>query len=252
METYAEYAAHVDHPITHTSKAMRIGLGLTGAVVAVAFCATGVGAVAVATTAIVAANRGWFLGEILDNYVLPPSVQGYILKGFPTVLLGQGIKPAARAHPETLVGCHGGEWVNEGSKLVMLGADFSPMSRRQDRTSCKGSIADGEKSIIVGGAPSRLGEHWNEKDGMFVKAVNLLFAIVDFRRAVGLFSKSSIVLGAGADLADQKDIGTLLKSPAALKSPPAKWLSGEGFDYGASAFKLGETGVNVSSRAASR
>jgi uncharacterized Zn-binding protein involved in type VI secretion len=162
---YIEYAAHVDHGVYHTSDTAKITLGLLAAGIAVFIVATGgAGAVAVIGAAGTAGSLGMDLGKIIDGYS-PKNIEEHIASGLDSVRLGGQRKPAARAFTDSKLTDHGGDNVEEGSENVMLGVQRTPMARRQDRTSCGGTIAEGVKSILVGGNPSKQGRPIEEKEG---------------------------------------------------------------------------------------
>src|SRR5690349_14979293 len=127
---YMELAAHVDHAVNHAPSKGRIALGVTGAIIAGLL--TDGGAWAVIGAAGAGGGMGMDGGKIIDK-LSAPSAAGKILTGNPTVLLGPDGKHAARANaPDTIVGCHN-QQVAEGSKIVMIGREFRPMSRRNDK-----------------------------------------------------------------------------------------------------------------------
>ena len=230
---HLEYAAHVGHPVTHTSSAARIGLGLTGAILAVAITigTAGTADVAIMTLVGVAGTYGGVgmdVGKIVDKY-LPPSTAGHIVKGIESVLLGPLGKQAARANSDdTKVDCHSDRMVAEGSAIVLLGKTFEPMSRRQDRTKCSGIISDGLHSLIVGGEPSEKGQSISEEDSTAVKVLGGIFSLAGAAKSIAKGTTADVLRGtakAGAvalDNTGHKDAAALLKastttSPGSIK-----------------------------------
>lgn len=183
-----QYAAHVDHPVSHSSNVGQITLGLAAAAIATivvvysggtALLAFGAMAEAAGTVA-TAGSVGILAGKGVDTFV-PSSAECFIASGFPTVLLGPSFKPAARADaPDTKTrGWHEIK-AAEGSKIVMLGPETKPMSRRGDRidTGCGGTIMDGIHSILVGGERSKQGVDIAEEDSTSLKVLTAIFDLV--------------------------------------------------------------------------
>lgn len=182
------YAAHVDHPISHSSNIGQLALGIGAAVIATVVVVYSGGtallafgpAMAAAGTVATAGNVGMLGGKVVDA-AIGESNECFIATGFPTVLLGEDIKPAARADaPDTKTrGWHEIK-VAEGSKTVMLGPEFKPMSRRGDRidSGCGGKIVDGLHSLLVGGEPSKQGTAISEEDSTALKVLTAIFDIV--------------------------------------------------------------------------
>lgn len=231
-----EYAAHVDHPVTHSSNIGRLTLGIGAAVIATivvvysggtALLAFGAAAEAAGTVA-TAGSVGMLAGSGVDA-VLPASNECFIATGFPTVLLGPNIKEAARADsPETKTrGWHEIK-VAEGSETVMLGAEFKPMSRRADRidSGCGGTIADGIHSILVGGKPSRQGVAISEEDSTAVKVLSTIFDLVGGVSSIAKGGALDVARGAGQIAATGigGDEGAILK--AITTGSPSNLLEG--------------------------
>lgn len=183
-----QYAAHVDHPIAHTSNIGRLTLGIGAALIATVVVVYSGGtallafgpAMAAAGTVATAGSVGILAGTPVDA-ALPKVNECFIATGLQTVLLGPNIKPAARADsPDTKTrGWHEIK-AAEGSKIVMLGPEFKPMSRRGDRidSGCGGTIVDGIHSILVGGEPSKQGVKIGEEDSTSLKVLTAIFDLV--------------------------------------------------------------------------
>jgi hypothetical protein len=179
---FLDYAAHVDHHVSHSSSVGRVTLGLAGAALAVAIVVSGgtIGLVAVAAAAGLGGDLGLAAGAVIDDHFIPPSASNKIVTGFPTVLLGRQQKHAARADPDSRTDC--GHRVAEGSKTVNLGPEFKPMARRQDRDDGGGTIVEGLDDpaglLVVGGDPSQLGQTIDESDPLAVRALDISFALL--------------------------------------------------------------------------
>jgi uncharacterized Zn-binding protein involved in type VI secretion len=186
---HLEYAAHVTHPVSHTADAATIGLGLLGAaIVAVVVIYSGGTALTVLSAASAAGGLGMDAGKVIDRFSAP-STAGHVTSGVSNVFLGPSVKPAARANmADTKVDCHD-EQVAEGSKIVMIGQETKPMSRRGDRTKCGGLIADGVRSIFVGGDPSQLGQPIDEEDS---RAASLLGSVFDLTGGATSIAKGNV------------------------------------------------------------
>lgn len=225
---HLEYAAHVDHKISHSSSAGRVSLSLTGAAIAIVIVASGgAGAIALAGAAGLGGGLGMDFGNVVDHF-LPPSASNKILTGLDSVRLGRQTKPAARAFPDTTTDC--GHTLVEGSRVVVLGSECSPMSRRQDRDSGGGIVAEGLDDpagmLIVGGDPSQQGVTISEDDTAAVKGLGLLFGILGLASSVGEAKTLADVLRAGAEggalvasATDHGDTANVLGGLSAIKSP---------------------------------
>lgn len=272
METI-DLAAHVDHQVTHASSTARIVLGITfaalGVGIAVAIIAGGAAPAAVVGAGVWGASAinvsipvivsggsygglGMDIGKEIDKY-LAPSPAGKLVSGYPTVLLGPDLKQAARADAaDTVASCEPIQ-VAEGSKIVMLGPESKPMSRRQDRLKCGGVISQGIRTILVGGDPSLKGQPIAEKDRLAVKALTLLFDLTGVLKSGAkktLADTARAVAKAGAAAAtatDHKEAAAALKtaamSPADLKRlrdfAAGKMPASQGIDL----YSSGKTGA---------
>ena len=202
--------ARVGHGVAHSASgaaraAAMGGIIVGGAIVAYAgpeIAAAGgiMQGAAVATAA--AGTAGYvgiaavFAGKAIDK-LLAPSIKGHLVSGFPTVHLGSGKKDAARAAEDTKADCDGEAEGFEGSSTVFLGG--KPMSRVGDRLKCAGKIAEGEKSIGVGGAPSQEGKEIEEPPDPFVHYSMLGFDAASVAGARGGVAIGRNLLGLGAD-----------------------------------------------------
>lgn len=242
-----QYAAHVDHPVSHTASAATIGLAIVGAALAAAVVIySGGTALVVLSTAGTAGSLGMNVGRIVDHFSAP-SADAKIISGLPTVLLGPQIKPAARANADdTKVDCHS-EKLAEGSKIVMIGEGMKPMSRRGDRTKCGGMIVDGIHSIIVGGDPSMMGVPISEQDSTAVQGLSLVLNLVGAGTTMASGGAINAARGAaqltatGLDQAGYSDAANVLN--AATVAKPDGVLSAVSsaktlYDGGASAVNL--------------
>lgn len=185
MADHIHYAAHVDHPIAHTSEIGRLTLGLGAvAIAAIVIVGTGGGAAiltfAAASTISGAYGVGNTLGTLVDTYVAPASAECFIQSGIDSVRLGTATRPAARSdHDDTKTrGRHTNKKMAEGSRIVMLGPETRPMSRVGDRTECGGKISDGLRSLVVGGVPSKDGVAIEEQSSTSLWAITLAFDLV--------------------------------------------------------------------------
>jgi hypothetical protein len=185
MSTPIHFAAHVDHPIAHTSNIARLSLGIGAAVLAAVIIVGTGGTAAILTFAAVgtvaaSGSAGIFAGGAID-YFAPTENRCQIKSGIPSVLLGPRVKQAARAdHDDSKVkGDHDGKKLAEGSKIVMLGRETKPMCRVGDRAEddCGGKIADGLRSLLVGGVPSRHGQRISEGNSPALNALTMVFDI---------------------------------------------------------------------------
>lgn len=221
---HLEYASRVDHKVAHASVAGRIGLTLGGVALGVVIIASGgVGGFALVANL---ATIGRFLGDITDRFI-PPSASNKIITGHPTVLLGTAHKHAARANPDTTTDC--GHTIVEGSELVMIGSEFAPMSRRQDRDSGNGTIVEGEESIIVGGEPSMKGKDIETDDGAVLFWMDAMLALanlgvgLDDALAAGSKAEWARLAGnaaaTGLGYTPAADAGGVLGSISSMKSP---------------------------------
>ncbi len=238
MTFFLDYAAHVENDVVHTSSVMRETLGISAAAIGVviSFVVTEGGISAVMFAAMTDAVRfgaaAADLGSILDS-VGPKSSEGKIVAGFKEVLLGPKILPAARASaPETKLSCHS-DPIAEGSKTVVIGSDFKPMVRRNDRTGCGGVISTGLLSLMVGGEPSAAGVQIDEKDSDTVRLMNVAFGLGSTARSFARGQMLSGLFKGSAALATEqgdKKSAAVLKGAGALTSVP-----GNTFDAGMAA-----------------
>jgi uncharacterized Zn-binding protein involved in type VI secretion len=218
-----QYAAHVDHPVSHTASTATIGLSLVGVALAAAVVIySGGTALVVLGAASTGGSVGMNLGRIVDHFSAP-SADAKIKSGLPTVLLGPQIKPAARADAEdSKVDCHDDK-LAEGSKIVMIGEGMKPMSRRGDRTKCGGMIVDGIHSIIVGGDPSMMGVPISEEDSTAVKGLSLVLSLVGAGTQMASGGVANAVRGAagftaiGLDQAGYSDAANVLNATTVTK-----------------------------------
>lgn len=168
-----QYAAHVDHPVSHTSDLASFGLSLVGAAIATvvvvysggtALLAFGAAAEAAGTVATVG-SIGMTTGHFFDKFLPPSMSEGLVATGIESVRLGPDSKEAAHAlNPDSKTKkCHV-DMMLEGSDIVMVGPSINPMTRRGDRTKCGGKISDGIHSIVVGGEPTQKGKEVEEQD----------------------------------------------------------------------------------------
>jgi uncharacterized Zn-binding protein involved in type VI secretion len=211
-----QYAAHVDHPISHHSENVQLTVAAIGILATVTIIATGgtAGLVVIASTA---TGLGIDAAAVADKAMPMESDAGQIATGFEKVLLGNAIKPAARANSDDSKSkiCHVAKMF-EGSKIVMLGPSLRPMTRRGDRVAepCGGTVADGVHTILVGGNPSREGEPLDEGDSDLLKEVKLLNDVIGGSATI---VKGSVVQGmtqlgaAGLSAAGQEDASNLAK-----------------------------------------
>jgi hypothetical protein len=244
---YIELAAHVGHDVTHSSTKGALALGIAGALIA-AVVVVGTGGTALA--AIVAAGTyggvAMDVGGLIDTFSAP-SKAGEIITGFPTVLLGPSVKQAARAnHPDTIVSCDK-VMVAEGSKTVLLGPEGRPMSRRADRTVCKGTISKGLKSLIIGGEKATEGMNASESVPAALTALKVFFGVsgalksfakettIDTARGVAKLAATGLDATGHSDAANLVKAGTLTKPSSAVD-----WYSAAKTSY-----KAGASGVNV-------
>lgn len=223
---HLEYPAHVDHKVAHTSVAGRIGLTLAGAAIGAAIVMTGGVAAGAAALILNFATIGRFLGDIADHVVLPPGSHT-ILTGYDRLMLGTQQKHAARANPDTTIDC--GDIGFEGSELVMVGSEFAPMSRREDRDSGNGVIVEGVESIIVGGDPSMKGKDIADNEGMVLPIIDAILAaagigvgLADARKAGTLAEWARFAAGTtgtAASYAGYEDAGGAIGALSNLRSP---------------------------------
>jgi hypothetical protein len=245
-ELYLQYAAHVGHAVTHSSTTGKLTLAVGGIVIGVAiaiFAAPEAVTMAVvlegASTVGTYGSAGKIVGGLIDTFVAP-SKAGEIISGLDTVLLGPGIRPAARVHEDTHASCDGAIPA-EGSKIVMLGPERRPMSRRGDRLECKGIISEGIDSIIVGGIPSKKGVEIEERDPLKWLGVGLdilsLPKELGWKLAVG-------VAQVGLEAADQDRAAKLAGVPLDKPKGVASWIKSisDAKDAGGAALPAGHEG----------
>lgn len=121
---------------------------VTGAMVA----AAGEGGV---TTAVMGAGvaSGGGGGAISMREVVPNSVSGAVAKGSPRTMFGADALPAALAEDEP-VDCrrHSDGPIRMGSVSVFV--DGLRVARASDETKCGAMLCDGDKTVLIGGAPA--------------------------------------------------------------------------------------------------
>lgn len=186
MPNHIHFAAHVDHPIAHTSNIGRISLGLgAAALAAIVIVSTGGGAAilafAAAGTIASAGSLGITAGSLIDSFIAPPVNECFVKSGLDSVRLGPAARPAARAdHDDTKTRGWHTDKLAEGSRIVLLGPETRPMSRVADRadSGCGGKISDGLRSLLVGGEPSRHGQAIEEQQSTALWAIALAFDLV--------------------------------------------------------------------------
>lgn len=208
MSTTIHFAAHVDHPIAHSSNIGRISLGIGAAVLAAAIIIGTGGTAAILTfaaagTVAASGSLGIFAGGAID-YFAPDVNECFVKTGLPTVLLGPQVKHAARAdHEDTKTrGWHDDKKLLEGSKIVMLGPETRPMSRVGDRSGdgCGGKIADGLRSLLVGGEPSQHGQRISEANSPALNALSMVFDLVGGASGIAKGGVANVARGS-ADIA---------------------------------------------------
>ncbi len=253
---HVEKAAHVDHEVTHASSVGTIGLGLAGVVVAAAIVLSApvsmtiAGAVAVAGTVGQWGAVGMDLGKIVDGF-LPVAAAGKIERGLSTVRLGPDQKHAARAFTDSITDCCNKE-VAQGSLLVMLGPERRPMSRRGDQLRCSsGCISEGMDSLMVGGAPSALGQQ-TDMSNPIVTGMSLLFGALSLSKTIQSGAvRQSVLGGAGLMLeaAGQSDAANLANAGAIGPSTSKGFMRAVDWaQSGNTAFKGAASGVTLGSQ----
>lgn len=227
MSLHIHYAAHVDHPISHTASIGRLSVGIgaaavTAGVIVVMSGGSALLAFGALNTIATFGSAGMTLGSFYDSYVAPPVDTCFIQTGIDTVLLGPEIKPAARAdHDDSKTrGEHPNKKMFEGSRTVMLGPEIRPMSRVGDRVEdgCGGTISDGIRSLVVGGVRSREGEPLEESESLAVWALSTLFDLVGLANTV----KDGDLAGAAIDAAGMAaggDVEAVISVGRAVKTP---------------------------------
>jgi uncharacterized Zn-binding protein involved in type VI secretion len=127
-----------------------------GALLAVAagalVAAAGQGGVTSAAVGAGVASSGGGGGVTLRD-VVPHSVSGAVDQGSPRTMVGASSLPVALAGAEP-IGCHphGGGPIRMGSATVF--ADGFRLARAGDVMTCGATICDGDKTVLVGGAPA--------------------------------------------------------------------------------------------------
>lgn len=173
-------AARLNDPIAHTSilgnLAKMGGSLVAGALVGAALTAAAAAAVAVVvgtgglglgavlaigfavSAAMEASGLNGFIDRHIDSLVdrfIPPSIEGHIASGAPDVSINS--RPAARAAApglQDVVACarHGSgapPMLAQGSDNVFI--NDHPAARKDDRTTCGGTIAAGSDDVSIGG-----------------------------------------------------------------------------------------------------
>jgi hypothetical protein len=205
---YMNYAAHVDHGVSHTDVAIPLGLSIVGAVAVAAFVVyTGGTGLAVLSLAGSLGGTAGHVGLLVGGRVAQREKAGVIVTGFDPVRLGPGLKPAARAHPDTRTDC--GHEIVEGSLEVVLGPEFAPMSRLEDKEGDGGIICEGMSQgdvLVVGGPGSKQGVTYDENPTS-LKIASLIYTAMGLHASFTGSGLSKLggtldVLGEGANLHD--------------------------------------------------
>ena len=147
-------AARVDDQVSHSDAFPGLITGLlVGALIGVAIVATGGGAIVVlaaAATVATSASLGATAGELLGGLATEPA--GPIRTGIDTVWIGPERRAAATVY--SYVDCEqhdSGVQVAEGSATVWIGPSGWYAARVDDKGTCGFTIAEGCKSVIIGG-----------------------------------------------------------------------------------------------------
>lgn len=161
-------AAHVGHPIAHTSNQggwLGMGLGILIGGAAILLTAGAATPFVIATAVGVGAAAGGVGADIGDAIDKRQVLEGAIVDGARSVFLSARVERAAMADKRTRVSCHTPKFVCRGSKTVFI--ENKNASRRRDKTSCGGTIARGDRHILVGGESVALPgyEHVDEDRG---------------------------------------------------------------------------------------
>jgi hypothetical protein len=189
-----QYAAHVDHPISHHDETVALTVAAIGVLATITIVATGgtAGLIIIATTAAGLANDA---ASAAEKALPVEEGAGQIATGLPSVLLGESVKPAARADAGDCVSkiCHVAQMF-QGSQTVMIGPGNKPMSRRGDQVAhpCAGTISDGNHTIMVGGKPSHEGVVLDEGDSMLLHGMKMS---TDAAGGVATIVKGGLVSG---------------------------------------------------------
>ncbi len=201
---WIEWAAHVEHHVTHDSRVGQIGLGIAGVIIATTAAVMAAPATitaAVVLTAVGAVGSygslGMDIGKIVDGFIGTVEA-GKLVTGLPTVKLGPDRRDAARAFTDSKTDCHEME-VAQGSKIVMMGPERRPMSRRGDKLRCaNGLIAEGLKTLFVGGEASETGQQ--VEDGL-LSGMSTTFAWLSIIKSVGTGAVRESLVGIGQQVA---------------------------------------------------
>ncbi len=217
---YMQYAAHVDRGITHSSTKGQITLGVGGLVIGVAIVlvtlpesVTLAVVLEGASTAGLALGDGKIAGGLIDGFI-GGSVTEWLVSGLDTVRLGPAVKQAARVHPDTV---SSGDHANpaEGSKTVLLGPEFRPMSRRGDRMTCGGTITEGLDSVVVGGLPSQQGVPIEEQDPALLKGLSVLGDVLTLEKSFG-WKLALGVVSVGAEVTGHDRLAKIAGAPTSM------------------------------------
>lgn len=211
--TVLDYAAHVDHGVDHSDNSVALGLSIVGAVAAAAIVIStgGAGLTAIA----LAGTAGNSILTIVDLTGLTPRAKaGVIVSGLDSVRLGPQQKQAARANPDTKTSC--GHEIVEGSREVVLGSEFAPMSRRGDKEGGGGMIIEGMSEgdqLIVGGPRSQEGVTFDEHSPD-LKIASLIYTALGLPSAFTGSGLSKIsgaldIVSEGANQANQDTASTV-------------------------------------------
>lgn len=145
--------ARVGDQVSHTQAFPMTILGaLVGAAIVLGTATTG-GLLLVAMVG-AGACFGGFVGDMIGT-LMPRSLEGPIVLGEPTILVGPGKQHAAICSSKVLCRQHGpGSQVAEGSQTVFLGRAGHHAARIGDHGTCNFEIAQGCNTVLVGGPPA--------------------------------------------------------------------------------------------------
>lgn len=185
-------AARLNDPIAHTSMLGHLAK-MGGSLIAGALIGAALTAVAVVAVGAVVATGGLGLGAVLaigfgvsmameasglngliDNGVnhlvdkfIPPSIEGKIASGSPDVNVNS-LAAARAAAPTTsdIIECaqHGSgapQMLAQGSDNVFINSQ--PAARKDDKTTCDGTIAEGSEDVFIGGGTLTVREIQDER-----------------------------------------------------------------------------------------
>lgn len=216
-EFYMQYAAHVDHGITHarTSGQLMLAAGglALGVVIVISTLPESMTVAFVlesASTVGLSISDGKIIGGLIDTFQ-GAGITEVLATGLETVRLGPEVKMAARVHEDTV---SSGDHFSpaEGSKTVFLGPEYKPMSRRGDRMKCNGTITEGLDTVVVGGVPSQQGVAIEEHTPAALKWLSVLGDILSLPKEVS-WKLGVGVVQVGAEIADQDRVSKLAGVP---------------------------------------